>query len=253
MIELLIALLLLPLFPLSLLVNAALQVLPVWLRIPMLLALPVIGAVALGMTPAPGGPLALGLSVLAGFTALLYAWRLLAVREVFIWARLQATSAWPLVWMAWLHGMSPDKLVAVALAVTVPAAVLMLMACALHRRLGAAYVGLVGRMGPAYPRLTGAWVVALLAALAAPPFPGFFALLAVMHQISAGLVVVVLAVWLLWSWAAAVLWQHGLFGPEFPRATGTADLSLTGSTAWLMLAAAGVVFGLIGGWAWWMH
>jgi hypothetical protein len=253
MIELIIALLLLPLFPLSMLVNAVLQALPVWLRIPVLLALPVIGAVLLGMTPAPGGLLALGLSILAAFTALLYAWRLLAVREVFIWARLHATSAWPLVWMAWLHGVSADQLVAVALAVTVPAAVLMLMACALRRRLGAAYLGLRGRMGPAYPRLTGAWVVAMLAAIAAPPFPGFFALLAVLHQISAGLVVVVLAMWLLWSWAAAVLWQHALFGPEFPRAAGTADLSLSGSTAWLMLASVVVVFGLIGGWAWWMH
>lgn len=253
MIELIIALLLLPLFPLSLLVNAILQALPVWLRIPVLLVLPVVGALALGMAPAPDGPLALGLEVLAAFTALLYAWRLLAVREVFIWARLQATSAWPLVWMAWLHGMSVDKLVAVALAVTVPAAVLMLMACGLRRRLGAAYLGLLGRIGPAYPRLTGAWVVAMLAVLAAPPFPGFFALLAVLHQISAGLVVVVLAVWLIWSWAAAVLWQHGLFGPEFPRAAGTADLSVRGSTAWLVLAAAVVVLGLIGGWGWWMH
>lgn len=253
MIELIIALLLLPLFPLSLLVNAILQVLPVWLRIPVLLVLPVAGAFALGMAPPPSGPLALGLSVLAAFTALLYAWRLLAVREVFIWARLQATSAWPLVWMAWLHGMSVDKLVAVALAVTVPAAVLMLMACGLRRRLGAAYLGLLGRIGPAYPRLTGAWVVALLAALAAPPFPGFFALLAVLHQISAGLVMVVLAVWLMWSWAAAVLWQHGLFGPEFPRTAGTVDLSVSGSTAWLVLAAAVVVLGLIGGWGWWMH
>ncbi|OYV41190.1 MAG: hypothetical protein B7Z83_00020 [Thiomonas sp. 20-64-5] len=253
MIEFVIALLLLPLFPLSLLINAILQALPVWVRLPLLLALPLAGAFALGMTPPPAGPLTLGLDILAAFTSLLYAWRLLVVREVFIWARLQATSAWPLVWMAWLHGMSPDKLMAVALALTVPAAALMLIACGLRRRMGAAYLGLLGRIGPAYPRLTGAWVVALLAALAAPPFPGFFALLAVLHQISAALVAVVLVVWLLWSWAAAVLWQHGLFGPEHPRAAGTADLSTGVAATWFMLAVAAMVLGLIGGWGWWIH
>ncbi|ABE64919.1 conserved hypothetical protein (plasmid) [Nitrobacter hamburgensis X14] len=253
MIALLLALILLPLFPLSLLANAALQVLPLWLRVPALLALPAAGALLLAQTTAPPAPLATALQVLAAFTALLYAWRLLAVREVFIWARLQATSAWPLVWLAWLHGMSGEALVLVALAVTIPAAVLMILGCSLSRRLGGAYLGLRGRIGPAWPRLTGVFVVALLAAMAAPPFPGFFAMLAVLQQISAGLAAVVLAVWLLWSWAAAVLWQHALFGDEWPRAVGTVDLSRSGTALWLMLAAVAAVLGSIGGWSWWMH
>jgi hypothetical protein len=62
----------------------------------------------------------------------------------------------------------------------------------------------------------------------------------------------VLGVWLLWSWAAAVLWQHGLFGDEWPRATGAVDLSRSGAALWLALAAAAVL-GSIGGWSWWMH
>ena len=82
----------------------------------------------------PPGPQATALQVLAAFTALLYAWRLLAVREVFVWARLQATSAWALIWLAWLFGMSGERLIAVALALSLPAAVLTLLACA---RLGA--------------------------------------------------------------------------------------------------------------------
>ncbi|GAB1717591.1 MAG: hypothetical protein NTAFB05_26330 [Nitrobacter sp.] len=252
MIALLLALVLLPLFPLSLLFNAGLQALPVWMRVPALLALPAAGALLLGQTAAPPAPLATALQIFAAFTTLLYAWRLLAVQEVFIWARLQATSAWPLVWLAWLHGMSGVALVLVALAVTLPAAVLMILGCSLSRRLGGAYLGLRGRIGPAFPRLTGVWVVALLAALAAPPFPGFFAMIAVLQQIPAGLVAVVLAVWLLWSWAAAVLLQHGLFGDEWPRAAGTVDLSRSGTALWLALAAA-VVLGSIGGWSWWMH
>jgi hypothetical protein len=252
MIALLLASILLPLFPLSLLFNAGLQALPIWMRVPALLALPAAGALLLGQTTVPPAPLATALQIVAAFTALLYAWRLLTVQEVFIWARLQATSAWPLVWLAWLHGMSGVALVLVALAVTIPAAVLTILGFSLSRRLGGAYIGLRGRIGPVFPRLTGAWVGALLAALAAPPFPGFFAMLAVLQQIPAGLVAVVLAVWLLWSWAAAVLWQHGLFGDEWPRAAGTVDLSRSGAALWLALAAAAVLAS-IGGWAWWMH
>ena len=142
----------------------------------------------------PVGPLARVIQVLAAVTALLYAWRLLAVRELFVWARLQASSSWPLIWLAWLFGMPGDRLIAVALALSLPAAVLTLLACAFRRRLGGAYLGLRGRLGPTYPRLTGALVVVLMAALAAPPFPGFFALLAVLIQMPAVCVLTVLAV-----------------------------------------------------------
>jgi hypothetical protein len=140
----------------------------------------------------------------------------------------------------------------VAFAVTIPAAVLMILGSSLSHRLGGAYLGLRGRIGPAFPRLTCAWVVALLAALAAPPFPGFFAMLAVLQQIPAGLGAVVLTVWLLWSWAAAMLWQHGLFGNEWQRPAGAVDLSHSAALG-LMLAAAAAVLGSIGGWSWWMH
>lgn len=252
MIALLLALIFLPLFPLSLLANAGLQALPVWLRVPALVILPTAGALLLNQATAPPGQFTTALTLAAAFTALLYAWRLLAVQEVFIWARLQATSAWPLVWLAWLHGLHGVALVLVAVVVTIPAAVLMILGCSLSHRLGGAYLGLRGRIGPSFPRLTGAWVVTLLAVLAAPPFPGFFAMLVVLRQIPAGLAAVVLAVWLLWSWAAAVLWQHGLFGDEWPRAVGTVDLSRSGAL-WLMLAAAAAVLGSIGGWSWWMH
>ncbi|MDE2175728.1 MAG: hypothetical protein KGJ54_10640 [Betaproteobacteria bacterium] len=254
MIELLIcAVLLLPLLPFSLAVNAALQALPNWLRALLLVALPVAGAVVLGGVPVPTGAMARVIQVVAALTALFYAWRLLSVRELFVWARLQATSAWALIWLAWLFGMSGERLIAVALALSLPAAVLTLLACALQRRLGGAYLGLRGRLGAIYPRLTGALVVALVAALAAPPFPGFFALLAVLHQVSALCVFTVLAVWILWSWAASMLWQHSLFGEPWPQPVGTADLSTTMAAVWVLLALAAISLGLIGGWVWSMH
>lgn len=252
-VELIVALLALPLFPLSMPVNAALQALPAALRAVALLALPAGGALLLAAVPVPGGAMAQGVGALAALTALLYAWRLLAVREVFIWARLQATSAWPLVWMAWLSGMDARRLVAVAVALTLPAAALTAVAFALRRRLGAAYLGLQGRIGPAYPRLTGVWVGALLATLAVPPFPGFFALLGVLHRVGPALAAVALGVWLLWGWAAAALWQHALFGAAQPRAAGTSDLSRGAVAVWVLFALAGVAAGLIGGWGWWMR
>ena len=61
MIALLLALILLPLLPVSLLFNAGLQVMPVWVRVPALLALPVAGALLLGQTTVPPAPLATAL------------------------------------------------------------------------------------------------------------------------------------------------------------------------------------------------
>ena len=253
MIELLpVALVLLPLFPATLWMNRLLQALPVGLRAVALVALPVAGAYLLGRAPVPAGA-ASPLAALAVVTALLYAWRLLAVREAFVWARLQASSAWPLIWLAWLHGMPAESLLAVALALSLPPAALTSIGQSLARRIGGAYLGLRGRLGPAYPRLAGLWVLALIAALAAPPAPGFFAILAVMYLLPGSLVFAVLATWLMWSWAAALQWQHGLYGPPWPRRAGTEDLSATASAVWLVLAVAAVILGFIGVWAWPMH
>lgn len=250
MIELLpVALVLIPLFPATLWMNRLFEVLPSGLRAAALLASPVAGAYLLARVPVPSGASPL-LSALAVITALLYAWRLLAVREVFVWARFQASSAWPLIWLAWLYGMPAESLLAVSLALAIPAAALTLVGESLARRIGGVYLGLRGRLGPAYPRLTGLLVLALIATLAAPPTPGFFAILAVMHMLPASLVIAVLATWLLWSWAAALQWQYGLYGPPWPRAAGTADLSTTASVVWIASAVAVVILGFLGVWAW---
>jgi hypothetical protein len=254
MMLLLIAALLLPLFPLSLPVNALLQVVrPPVLRAILLVALPCAGVAILTDAAVPAAPMALGLQVLAVFTALLYAWRLLVVHDVFIWARLQATSAWPLVWLAWLHGMSGPALWFVALVLSLPAAMLMLLSCGLARRLGAAYLGLHGRIGPAYPRLAGALTVVLLAALAAPPFPGFFVILDLLRTLGVVAAVGVLLVWLLWSWAAAVMWQNALFGPPWTAKPGTRDLSRPLAVALIGLAGLWALTGLAWSSALWMH
>ena len=250
---LLVAIVLLPLLPFSFGVNAVLRLAPGWLRALLLLVLPVGGAALLATQPVPQGPLAQVLPAVAVLTALLYAWRLLAVRELFIWARLQATSAWPLVWLGWLFGLQGDQVIAVAVALALPAVVLTLLACALQRRTGGAYLGLRGRLGAAYPRLTGAVAVAVIAALAAPPFPGFFALLMVLHAVPVAAAIALLAVWLLWSWAAGLLWQHALYGAPWPLPAGGSDLPRAAGAAWVVLAVVVVGLGLIGSGTWWMH
>ncbi|WP_298288280.1 hypothetical protein [Thiomonas sp.] len=253
MVQWIAALVMLPLLPLSLAVNAVLQALPAAVRAALLLVLPLGGAALLASLPPPSATVAQALQGLALLTALLYGWRLLAVRELFIWARLQATSAWPLVWLAWLHGVGGGWLLAVATALALPAAVLTVLGCALRQRTGGAYLGLRGRLGAAFPRLGAALAVAVLAALAAPPFPGFFAVLGLLALLPPPAAVAVLALWLLWSWAAARLWQLALYGPAWPRPAGRSDLGAAAAAGWVALAAAAVALALIGSWTWSMR
>ena len=211
--------------------------------------LPAAGALLLART-APPAHWHGGLRMLALGSALLYAWRLLAVRELFVLARLQAASAGALVWLGWLHGMVGAPLLALAAALLAPAVLLSLLAGAMQRRVGAAYAGLRGSIAASYPRLGAALAACVLAMLALPPFPGFLALLALLQHLGAGVVVGVLFVWLLWSWAGALLWQGLGFGQPWP-ATRVGDLA---RVQMLGLALLGAVF-MLGGWlgsgTWW--
>lgn len=244
------ALLLPGMFPLSM-AAGALQRLP---RAPAartlaLLALPALGVLLLvRSTPPHAGQGAL--QVLALATAVLYAWRLLGVRELFVWARLQAASAGALVWLAWLHGLSGLGLCALAAAVLLPAVLLTALAGAMQRRVGAAHAGLRGSIGGAYPRLGAAIAVCLLAVLALPPFPGFAALLGLLRRLDAGAALVVLLVWLLWSWAGAMLWQGTSFGPAWPAAR-TRDLARAQGLGLACAAGVFVLGGLLWSGAWW--
>jgi NADH:ubiquinone oxidoreductase subunit 2 (subunit N) len=242
MLLILVAALLLPgVFPLSMLFGALAGVARTnaW-RLLVVAALPAAGVLLLGLATPPRAAQALLQAVLLA-SALLYAWRLLGVRELFVWARLQAASAGALVWLAWLHGSHGASLYAAAAALLAPALLLSLLAAAMQRRVGAAYAGLRGSIAAAYPRLGAALAVCLLAVLALPPFPGFLALLGLLRQLGAAAAGVVLLVWLLWSWAGAMLWQGTQFGPAWP-ATRVPDLA-RGQLLGLALAAGMFVLG----------
>jgi NADH:ubiquinone oxidoreductase subunit 4 (subunit M) len=230
----------LPLFPLSMLFNRLLAgVANPWLRGLLLLLWPQAGVAALAWH---GGDVPDLLLAWAVVTALFYAYRAVALNDAGQWAGFVATSAWALLWL----GDTADAtlLHLQALAFSFPFVVLSLLSGEITRRFGAAHTGLGGGLAVATPRLAALFVVAVLATVATPVFPGFFAMLAlVVGRVSSaaladgGLVVV----WLLWSWSSARLLQGIVVGPR--RHAAVEDLSLASTWGFgvvlLLLAVAG--------------
>ena len=98
---------------------------------------------------------------------------------------------------------------------------------------------------PELPRMSGVLVCVVLAVVATPLFPGFFAMLATVVATAptaplAALVMV--GVWLLWSWAGARLLQGLIVGPA--NAAGAPDLSLASTWAYAAVLVALFVGGL---------
>ncbi|MBT9568183.1 MAG: hypothetical protein IV085_07775 [Thiobacillus sp.] len=209
MVVLLIASLLLPLFPFSIPFNLLLT----WLtrpglRFAVVLIAPQLGVLALNAmtTPTPAWLPAWALA-----SAAFYAIRLLSVRDLGMWAGFLATSALALVWLFAASGAAPVELHLVALGLSLPAALLMLLAGTLTRRFGAAYGGLHGGLARCLPRWSRLLVLVVLAAIATPVFPGFFILLSLVFDAGWRAALVVLFVWLIWSWAGTRLLQGFVF------------------------------------------
>lgn len=224
----------LPLFPFSMAFNALLGVTvrgP--LRVLLLVAWPQAGVAMVGGMGAEVPP---WLVPWALATALLYALRALALRDVMAWTGFLAVSAWALLWLPAAGRVAPAWLHVHALGFSVPLAVLAVLAVGLERRFGAAYTGLYGGLAVATPRLAIVLVLTVLAVAATPLSPGFFSLL---HLVTGAVpaapfaALAVVLTWLLWSWAAARLIQGLVVG--VPGPAGTPDLG--------RLAAGG--FGLV--------
>lgn len=240
------AALFLPLFPLSMLFNGLLAGLPAPWRGPFMLVWPLPGLAALGQLPgeAPDWLLAWALA-----TALLYALRTLTLRELHLWAAHLATSVWALFWLHAGAAGESAGLVWSALGFGVPLLLLSRLAIAIEQRLGAAYAGIHGGLATPLPRLSRSLVLVLLALVATPLFPGFAAMLAAVLASLPGaplLALGLLLVWLLWTWAAALLIQGLLIGP--PPAAGVTDLGDGASWAYglALVAMLGLGVHLIG-------
>lgn len=231
------ATMLLPLFPLSWLFNRLLTRLPLgWAQAVGIILLPQIGIELLHISVVPQAlPVSWRLygSLWAVVSALLYAFRALSVRDVGIWTRLLASSGLALVWLDWWSGAQLLAVQAFALTWSVPAALLLLLAAALTRRLGGAYLGLQGGLVVAVPRLTASLTMSALGLLATPLFPAFFALWRGFGQLPLAWVPLLLPLPLLWGWASGRFFQDLLY--EDYRGEAIPDLR-RGTALWVGLA-----------------
>lgn len=206
----LVAVVFLPVFPFGMIAMASMERLSGLARAALLALWPLPGVFALA---ALGGPAPDWLVAWAMLSALFYAWRSLALTDARGWIGFLAVSAWPLIWA--MAGTGAPA-VAIALSISLPLALASLVVDHVEHRFGAAHGALDLRLASRAPGLAGLLFAALLGAVAVPPSPSFFALLALIGEANAlptGLAI--LAVWLLWSWSAARLIQ-GLV-PGAPR------------------------------------
>lgn len=231
--KLILAACLLPLFPFSLIFNAVFA----WIRPPLaraalLLGWPLSGLwvlAASGITP-PDWIVPWALA-----TALLYALRALTLRDAGQWLAYLSVSLGALLWV------QPEP--ELAWAMSAPLALLALVLGAIVKRYGAAFAGYPDALAARSPRLAGVFALAVLAAIGTPPFSSFFVWLSWALTVTPGAAVVLLVVWLLWSWAAIRLLQGLLVGEAPPEAARPVDLGRAG----VWLAALALVALLAGG------
>ncbi|KTG16142.1 MULTISPECIES: hypothetical protein [unclassified Guyparkeria] len=232
----------LPLFPLSMVFNWVLARFthPV-IRILVILVWPQIGVLLL---LAAGAPLTGSAFLWWGLlTAAFYAWRLLTVRELGQWSAMLATSAFALTWVMAADSGRAIDLHAFVLGFAVAPALLVAVTALLESRLGAAYAGLVTGMARDMPRLAGLIAVSLLAAMALPISPGFFAMVGLLLHSELAPVVMALLTWLLWSWAGTRLLRNTVFGPRSGK--NVADLQPLHAWGFAVVIVAAVLMNLI--------
>jgi hypothetical protein len=190
-------------------------------------------------------------------SGLFYSWRMLSARDFDIWTAFYATSAYALGWLGLTDGRVSFSLHAAMACLSVTAVSLLFSSHCIRRRWGDAYLGLRPGLGRAMPRLGATTTLAVLAALGAPIFPVFFAMLYFLGLGSAPTVAGVLLVWLTWSWAGAQVWQGFLFGRERASNCDTArparDISSAATLFAALLALAAIVAAAVWSLTWLMH
>jgi len=239
---LLLAALFLPLFPLSMVFNALFnRAQHVVLRCILLIGWPHIGLMIIHSTETT---IPTWLITWALATSLLYALRMLALRGVGQWNSFLATSMWAMLWLT-TTDMNQDMHHLYAFGVTAPLVLLALLSAGLEKRFGAAYTDLYGGLALSIPRFSGVLVVVILAAIATPLFPGFFIMLKLIMDTSVTMPIatfVLLAIWLLWSWAGVRLLQGLIVGPASQGET--ADLNLFTCWSYVLVLIALMLSGL---------
>jgi len=234
---LLLAGLFLPLFPASLVLNQVLARLGhPGQRALLLILWPQLGVLLLtqARTAVPDWLAAWALA-----SALLYAYRSVAVRDLGLWIGFLATSAWALLWLS-------DSSAALrhleALGLSAPLVLLTRLDSQLEALFGAVSTRLKLGLASVAPRYAAVLVLGVLASIATPVAPGFFSLVGIIAAQPPGVPAVTVAlVWLLWTWSGARLIQGLVVGPG--GGARIADLSRTAAWAYASVLA---VLGLAG-------
>lgn len=233
----LLAAIFLPLFPASMVLNAVLdRIQYCWLRALVMFVWPLPGLLIVSSNEyeVPGWVLAVALA-----TSLVYALRMLTLREVNQWTGFLATSLWSLLWLPAAQGVQADLLYWFALGMSAPLVLLVLLAAGLEKRFGAAYTGLYGGLARTIPRFSGVLVTVVIAAIATPLFPTFFIMLDMIVETVSGnpvFTIVLLLIWLLWSWAGARLIQGLIVGRSSKNSIADMESGAVGFYSLVLLA-----------------
>lgn len=188
-----------------------------WAQAAWMLLAPLIGAALVAIARGlPGGDdprLATGLALWGGLTAVLYAFRLLSARDGRIWLSHLYLSSLALAWVGLTQDTTP---LWPALGFALSLVPLLFLLDELARRFGIARIGLYPGLGLRMPRLSLLFTGAVLAAIAVPPSPAFFALADLAFGgLAANELLTLLPVglsWLLWTWAGSNLLGGLVFG-----------------------------------------
>jgi hypothetical protein len=242
----------LPLYPFSILANLLLKrqaplegsdplaIPAVKAAIIILMPLIGVGLIELGLSRSGEnvGTLTAAFAVWGGLTSLLYAFRLLSVRDGKIWLAQIYSSALALIWVGIAQDV-PPLLPALGLAFSLLP--LLFLLAELTRRFGIARIGLYPGLGMRMPVFAYLFVAAVLVAIAVPFSPAFFAIADLAFGgVGANELISLLPVslsWLLWTWAGVNLLTGIVFGvsrddlhyEDFSR--GTALIHGTGMLA----------------------
>jgi len=237
------AALFLPLFPLGMVFNALFQrVHMVSLRVGLLLLWPLPGVWILQHSPAAIPEWAVYWAL---FSAVLYGFRAVAVKEFGVWIGFLATSSWVLNWAGFESGVGANDVVFHVLAFSLPLSLLTILVAELERRYESAYTGVISGLAQGQPRLSGLFVVAMLSVIGSPLFPSFFSMLDKIKQTVIVLPVItvgLIAVWFLWSWSGMRLLQGLLVGPAVQISRGDVGygVTVTFTTLFIILIAVGI-------------
>jgi hypothetical protein len=217
----------LPLYPLSIVANLLLKrqaplegsdplSLPA-VKAGIILLMPLIGVGLVELASSRSGDEARALTaafaVWGGLTSLLYAFRLLSVRDGKIWLSQIYSSSLALVWVGIANDVPP---LLPALGMALSLLPLLFLLAELTRRFGIARVGLYPGLGTRMPVFAPLFVAAVLVAVAVPFSPAFFAIADLAFGgIGANELITLMPVslsWLLWTWAGVNLLTGIVFG-----------------------------------------